>query len=103
MMTSEQYAQDESVSVGEDMGVAYEITVKARRFYKKGVRQKEMMMLMEMVMVRDGDDVIGRIAADMKGGFVVSDDINQEQWHVQAREIWDAYQTMRVTVVEEDK
>lgn len=102
-MSTEQHAQDAQEPMGEDMGIAYELTVKARRFYKKGVRHKEMMMIMEMVVVRDGENVVGRIGADMDGGFVISDDVNEEQWHVPAKEIWDSYQKMRGTVAEEDK
>lgn len=88
---------------GIDMGIAYNFTVRARRYYKKGVRTKELKHLLEMVIVKDDDDslkVAGRISYDMSGGFVVSDDAREEQWHVSPKEIWDAYQAMRKEIKE---
>lgn len=102
-MKKEQHAQDVSKPEGPYMGVAYEIKLRIRRFFKKGVKQDELKMLMEMVTINEDGKTIGRIASDMNGGFVVSDDVNQEQWHVDPKEIWNQYVEMRKNVVEEDK
>lgn len=104
-MSAEQYAQDAGVPEGIDMGIAYEMVVKARRFYKEGVKQNERMTLLELVVIRDddSDEVLGRVAADLNGGFVVSDDEHKEQWHIDVREIWESYLTMREGLAEEDK
>lgn len=104
----EQHAQDSTgqekrLPEGIDMGVAYNFTVRARRYYKKGVRTNEMKYLLEMAIVSDDeakDGIAGRISYDMSGGFVISDDVREEQWHVSPKEIWEAYQAMRLEINE---
>lgn len=102
-MNEEQHAQDASKPEGPDMGIAYEVKLRMRRFYKKGVKQNELKMLMEMVTVNEDGKAIGSISSDMNGGFVVNDHVNEEQWHVEPKEIWNQYVEMRKNVVEEDK
>lgn len=101
----EQNAQDAATPQGQDMGIAYEFTVRARRYYKKGVRENEHMQLLELVTVNDDEtgQVRARIASDMVGGVVISDDKYQEQWVITASEFWNRYLEMREKLAEVDK
>lgn len=104
------YAQDGNTPQGKDMGVAYAMTLHARRFYKEGVKVDERMIPMEMLVVYDENpndteaaSVIGRISYDTKGGIIISDDEHREQWHISAEQFWSAYEKMRDEIAEEDK
>lgn len=86
-----------------DMGIAYDMPVKIRRFYKKGVRENEIRMTIEMAIVNEDGKRIGSLCSDASGGVVICDDRYQEQWHIDPRQIWDNYIAMRKGVEEEDK
>lgn len=103
----EQHAQDDVQPEMEELGIAYNVTMRFRRFYKKGERTKELMMQIEMASFRattlPDKPVIGRLSSDGRGGMVISDEINKEQWHVDPFEIWRAYCEMRDSMLESDK
>lgn len=106
---TEQHAQDANglrVPEGEDRGVAYAVTYKIRRFFKRGSNQKpEMYMTMEMASMKDEDtqEVVVRLSVDMGGGIVISDDRYHEQWRISPYEIVSQYLEMRKNIKEEDK
>ena len=105
MSTITEGTQNNAQDAG-DMGIAYVFNVRARQFYKSGVRENETIQAAEIVVIRDTDDsdnIAGRILYDLSGGVIVADDKNEEMWHISPKELWDGYIEMRSTMQSEDK